>query len=249
MNAVLTLVTGLGRLAIFSARTLGGLRSLWTNRHEVLTESVEVGVHSLALVALTSAFAASSLTLQGYVTFRHFGGQDLVGVFVSMATIRELGPVLAGAMAGAKYGAQSAGTLANMVLKEQVDALEVMSVNPFDYLVMPRVLAPMLMTPFLVLVANFVAMLIGGFYATQQLNITAGAYWDQAATFIASTDLVHGMIKGALFGLTIGLVSCYFGLHSQRSAEGVGRAINLTVVTNAVLIVLINAAMTEIIYG
>ena len=239
----------IGRWGIFSARAArltvtAPPRAAW-----VIEEAFRIGVGSLFIVCAISFFIGSTIALQGYYAFREFGGEGLVGIFVTLACVREMGPIVAGSMVAAKAGTAMAASIAAMRVKGQIDALEVMAVNPYRALVAPRLIAALIALPLLVVVAGFFTVLAGYLVAVHQLGVNPGTFLENVRSYTGMTDVLYGMVKGAFFAVMICTLSCYQGFYSEPGPEGVGRATNRAVVSVCVVCIILNYILSEIMYG
>jgi phospholipid/cholesterol/gamma-HCH transport system permease protein len=135
-----------------------------------------------------------------------------------------------------------------MRVTEQIDALTTLSANPIQYLVVPRIIAGVTMLPILVLVADIIGVMGGYLVSTLQLEFNPGNYLQQTFKYLHHADVVSGLIKAAVFGGIISLMGCYHGYNSQRGAEGVGRATTNAVVSASILILLMNYALTALLF-
>ncbi|MCX6354337.1 MAG: ABC transporter permease [Candidatus Aureabacteria bacterium] len=248
-----SLLTGVlaqvGRWGIFSFTAARWTCSAPPALGSVLWEAYQIGVQSLSIVCVIAFFIGSTIALQGYYAFREFGGQNLVGIFVALACVREMGPIVAGSMVAAKAGTAMAATIATMRVKGQIDALEVMAVNPYRYLISPRLLASLIALPLLVVFADFITVFAGYLVAVYQLGVNSGTFLENVATYIGMRDVFFGMIKGGVFALLICLLSCYQGYYSQPGPEGVGRATNRAVVSVCIICIIMNYLLSEMMYG
>lgn len=218
-------------------------------RGHLMAEAWRIGIKSLPILVVISAFVGTNLALQGHLAFKPLGGGRLVGMFVGLAGVRELAPIIAASMVAAKAGTEMASQIAVMRIREQVDALEVMAVNPLAYLVTPRLLAICLVLPALTVIAIFVMVAAGYLVAVHQLGLNGSVYLQYVVQGIAPVDFFYGTLKAVWFGLVICTVSCFFGFHSGRGPEGVGQATNRAVVVSAVVCVLCNYFLSELLYG
>ena len=241
-------VTEIKQFAIFLKKIISSTTRGHIEYKNVFNEVFMIGVESLPIVIFVSAFIGTNLALQGYNAFKSIGGQNLVGIFVSLAGLREMAPIVAGAMVGAKSGSAIAANLATMKIKEQIDALAVMSVDPIAYLIIPKFIAVIITLPLLVLIANFFCIFSGYYVAIYQLNVGSGIFLDNIRTFTSLSDVGIGLLKGLTFGLTICTVACYCGLNSGPGPEGVGKATNRAVVVGCVLCIVLNYFVTAIFY-
>jgi phospholipid/cholesterol/gamma-HCH transport system permease protein len=238
-----------GRYALFVGRFLQAVRHHGVPWSAVLREAHRIGIRSLPILLVIASFIGTNLALQGWAAFEPLGGQRMVGMFVSVAGVRELAPIIAAAMVAAKAGTEMASQLGVMRIREEIDALEVMAVNPLAYLIAPRLLGIMLVLPALTIIATFVMIATGMAVAVWQLGLGPHDFLTFAADGVRPLDFVHGQVKGLLFGGIICTVSCWYGFHCEDGPEGVGRATNRAVVTSAVVVVLCNYFLSEVMYG
>ncbi len=219
-------------------------------RKQFLTHAYDAGVGSILLVILLIVFAGMGLSVQGYAAFIRFGGHDLLGTFVGIGGIRELYPVMSGIIVGARVGANLAASLANMQISEQVEALEVMGIDPMRYLVAPRMWAVTLMVPLLCGFAIVVGL--GASYATAvyQLGLNGGTFLDQVAALTDWTDLAAGLLKGLIFGWLVAIIACFHGYRASKrdGAEGVGVATNRAIVHASVVCIVANMLLSALLY-
>ncbi len=238
----------LGRYTVFLLETLRHLFYEKFYFRNMVDEMNNVGSRSLPVLVPVAAFIGMNLCVEGYVVFKKFGAQDMVGMFVAVANIRELSPMIAGLIAGAKAGTQMAARIGTMRIQKQIDALEVLGVNPYAYLILPRVLGAVLIMPLMVVVAYFVSTLAAYLVAVFQLGLNGSAFINLIYSNITVADMVKGMFKGAVFGGIATTISCYSGYVASGGPRGVGKATNLAVVRMSTAIVLINIVLTEILF-
>lgn len=219
-------------------------------RDEFVRHALDAGVGSLPLLTLLTVFAGMNLSVQAFSTFVRFGGQDLLGLFCGVGGIRELYPVMAAVICGARIGATLAASLANMQISEQVEALEVMAVDPMRLLVAPRLWAVTLMLPLLCAYADVVGILASYYSAVHQMGMNGGAFWQQVREIVHLQDLAAGVLKGVAFGWLVAIVSCYHGYSAlkREGAEGVGVATNRAIVHSAVLCIVLNMLLSALLY-
>ncbi len=242
-------LAALGAFGIFVVRVARAAVGGQVEGRPVVTEAWRIGVLSLPVLLVISLFVGTNLAIQGYSAFRPLGGQRLVGLFVALAGVRELAPILAAAMVAAKAGTEMASQIAVMRTREQIDALEVMGVDPYAWLVVPRVLAILLVMPALTTIAIAVTVLSSLAVATLQLGLDGATFLDLVRQGVRPVDLGAGVLKAWVFGAIIALVSCFCGFRSERGPAGVGRATNVAVVASSVAIVTINAVVSQVLYG
>ncbi|MEB3328664.1 MAG: ABC transporter permease [Candidatus Sericytochromatia bacterium] len=248
-RAGLALLTLLGRLGLFVAEIGHWLVARRPAFPEVVAQAVRVGLHTVGILAVVLFFIGANVALVGHAIFKQFGGQDLVGIYVGLSCVIGLAPLIVGAMLGAKPGTEIAATIASMRVKEQIDALEVMAVNPYWHLMVPRVLAFLIVTPGLLAVA--IVSSVGGGYAAAvfQLGVNPGVFLADVLRFLVMADLWKGLVRSEIFALMVCLLSCFYGFHSQPGPAGVSRAINMAVVVGCTSIIVVNYFLTELMYG
>lgn len=218
-------------------------------RLRILFKQMEfVGVHSLSVVVITGAFTGMVLAIQTYYGFRMFGGESLVGATVALSMTRELGPVITALMVTGRAGSAMAAELGTMKVTEQIDALYTMSVNPIQYLIMPRVLAGIIMLPILTIISDFIGIVGGYFVGVRLLGINSGIFMARIIEFVDLDDIFNGLIKSACFGLILALIGCYKGFYTQGGAAGVGRATTQAVVFASVSILISDYFLTAVMF-
>jgi phospholipid/cholesterol/gamma-HCH transport system permease protein len=163
--------------------------------------------------------------------------------------VRELGPVLGGLMVAGRVASAMAAELGTMRVTEQIDALVTLRTDPFRWLVAPRILAAVLVMPFLVLVSNALGVMGGWLLATQRLGFNSAQYLATTQRYLEVDDVVSSLVKAGVFGFFIALMGCYHGYHSGGGAAGVGRATTNAVVSSFILILLSNLIITVIVFG
>jgi phospholipid/cholesterol/gamma-HCH transport system permease protein len=214
-----------------------------------LEEAYKIGVKSLPILLIISVFVGTNLSLQGYNAFLPLGGQHLVGMFVALAGVRELAPLMVAAMVAAKAGTEMASQIAVMRIREQIDALEVMAISPHWYLITPRILGILIVLPALTMICIFVLFMAAYAVAVFQLGLNGHEFVQFAVASTSGAHLLYTLIKAFFFGIVICLCACYFGFESKPGATGVGNATNSAVVSAAVACASINYILSEILYG
>ena len=237
-----------GRLALFVGRIFLSLCRRPYYKRQLLRQLIQFGYLSLPVVGLTALFSGMVLALQSYTGFSRFSAEGAVATVVVLSMTRELGPVMAGLMVAGRIGAAMAAEIATMRVTEQIDALTLLSTNPIQYLVVPRVIAGVTMLPFLVLVADIIGVFGGYLVGTLKLGFSQGAYLTQTFQNLLSKDVYSGLIKAAVFGLIIALMGCYHGFFAKRGAEGVGAATTNAVVSSSILILILNYLLTSLLF-
>lgn len=203
---------------------------------EIIRQCYQVGYKSLFLITLTGFITGLVFTKQSRPSLSEFGAASWLPSLVAIAIIRALAPLVTALICAGKVGSNIGAELGSMKVTEQIDAMEVSAVNPFKFLVVSRVLATTLMVPMLMCYTGAVAML-GAFINVHQNELTSFISFFQAAfDKISFLDIFSSLVKGIVYGFTIGVVGCYKGFHASNGTEGVGKAANSSVVLSMFLI-------------
>ncbi len=195
-------------------------------------------VRPLLLVAMVSFLTGVILAMQTGRAMMDFGFEDQVGGLVAVVLAREMGPLWAAVIVTAAVGSSIAAELGTMKVSEEIDALEVMAINPMRFLVLPRLVALVVSVPILSIYADVIGFYGGAFIARSMLSVPYDDYLDSAKLFVEFRDVWTGILKAVFFGLTIGIVSCDQGMNTKNGAEGVGKATINTVVICIIMILI-----------
>ncbi len=203
------------------------------------------GFGSIMVLALIAGLTGMILALQTGSQLQNFGLLDSLGAIIGASFCREFGPIWAAIIILSRVGASMAAELGTMVVNEEVDALEIMSINPVRYLVLPRVIALIVVMPMLTVIADIVGIYGGAFVAEAQFGLPRAAFFESAQTLLGGWDFYSGLIKSMVFGAIIAIVACDQGLNTKGGAEGVGRATTQAVMLNVIFVLLTDFMMTK----
>lgn len=247
-----TLVWERGGLALDWGAFLGralGVSLTFPYREDTVVLLTRLLVTSLPVIGVVAFASGAMLTVQAASSLSLIGGGPFSGTLVGLGGVREVFPLLAAASVAARTGAEFASSLGAMRVSQQVDALEVMGLDPMRILVAPRVMASVLGTPACVVFAN-VSGLVGSFLVgTLQLGIDRGSMWERMMMSVVPYDLGLGIVKGVILGFLVGAVTCFEGLRASGGARGVGQATNKAVVRAMIVVCLTSLLLTYIFYG
>ncbi|MEM6369002.1 MAG: MlaE family lipid ABC transporter permease subunit [Myxococcota bacterium] len=235
-----------GRASLFLAQALS-----WSIRPPyrlgLLVEHMRfIGNRSISIVLLTSTFTGMVLVLQGYNALVRFGSEIYLGPLVALSLIRELGPVLAALMVTARAGSAMAATIAGMRVTEQIDALEVMAVEPVQYLASTRLLAAIVCVPLLVTLFNLTGIGAAYVFATEVLGVDGGVFISSVRDAVSTRDVAISLYKALVFAVLVAWIACFQGYYAQRGARGIGRATTQAVVIVSVLVLAGDYVMTAL---
>lgn len=217
-------------------------------KQDLLILTQEAGAQALPIVTLISFLVGIIIAFVGAVQLEMFDAQIYVADLVGIAMVREMAPMMTAIILAGRSGASYAAQLGTMMVNEEIDALNTFGFNPYEFLVLPRLLALSLMMPLLVLYADFMGLLGGLFVALTSLNLTFAQYYQETLSALNPTHFLLGLIKGEIYGVLVAIAGCLRGIQSGRSASAVGAATTSAVVTG-ILFVIIASAVTTIIYN
>jgi len=212
----------------------------------IWTQMNLIGVRSVPIIMITGAFVGMILGVQAYDQLASMGLEERLGVLINISVVKELGPVLAAVMLAGRVGGALTAELGTMNVTEQIDAVRSMGTDPIQYLVAPRVLACLLLTPALIIYADLLGIFGGYFVGVIQFKINSWAYWSFSAAGVELWDVVVGVIKGFFFGAAIAVISCYKGFTCKEGAQGVGRACTEAFVASFISILALDYALAVI---
>jgi len=207
---------------------------------ETLHQCYTIGIQSLFLVTATGFIMGAVLSLQLRPTMLRFGAISYMPDMISVAFIREIGPVLTALICAGKIGSGIGAELGSMKVTEQIDAMEVSGTNPFKFLVVSRVWACIIMLPLLVIAADIVGLLGSYLIESSKGQISFTLYFNRVFGVLVLGDLIPATIKSFFFGLVIGIIGCYKGYYSDKGTVGVGKAANMAVVITSLLLFVVD---------
>lgn len=207
---------------------------------KLIDQMENIGVDSFAISVLTGVFAGAVLTLQTYNAFAKFGSENMIGPVVAVSLTRELGPVLTGLIVTGRCGSGIAAEIGTMRITEQIDALETLCINPFQYLIVPRILAGTIILPFLTMFSMFFGILGGYTIYVCWFGLNPIDFIDGVKKFLELSDIQGGLIKAAFFGFILTTVGAFRGYYTHGGAKGVGISTTQSVVISSILILISN---------
>lgn len=215
---------------------------------EVFHQMVQIGVRALPMAALTSFSIGLTLAMQAAAQLRKMGVLSFVPDLVSVSLLRELGPLLIAVIVIGRSGSAVTAELGTMKVSEEIEALEVMAINPVRYLVVPRVLAMLIMLPVLTVFGDCVGMVGGWSICHFALDFNTATYIVRSVTRAEAWDLYSGLIKSVVFAWLVITIACHMGLKVEGGAEGVGQATTGSVVWSLLIMLIANAMLTAVFF-
>ena len=205
-----------------------------------------IGVGSMTVVLLTGMFTGMVLALQSGLTLDQFGARSMVGRLVSASMVKELGPVLTALMVAGRVGSGIAAELGSMMVTDQIAALRALGTDPVRKLVVPRILAGLIMVPFLTCISVAVGLFGGWLITVTQLKVASGVYWNSVVLGLYMQDVWMGLIKPFFLGFVIVSIGCHVGLRTRGGTQGVGRSTTYAVVASSVAVLVVNFLVTKL---
>lgn len=233
------LVEFIGETGVSLGRVLrhpGKLRFASITRH-----IGEAGISSVPIIAMIAFLISVVLAYQGAHQLRTFGAEIFTVNLVGISVLREMGTLLTAIMVAGRSGSAFTAEIGVMQVNQEVDAMRVIGVNPFEALVLPRVIALVLALPILTFIADIMGLLGGGVISLLQLNIGLDQYLTQLKESATWNDFFVGMVKAPVFAFLIATISCMRGLQATGSAESVGRLTTASVVESIFMVLLADA--------
>ncbi|HWO99868.1 MAG TPA: MlaE family lipid ABC transporter permease subunit [Methylococcus sp.] len=206
----------------------------------------ECGARALPIVTLISLLVGMILAFVGAHQLAMFGAEIYIAGAVGIGMVREMGAMMTGIILAGRTGAAYAAQLGSMQVNQEIDALTTMGFNALDFLVLPRMLALVLMTPILCIYADVVGILGGALVGVGMYEISAQEFLNELQKFVHFDDIAVGLVKGGIFGILVALSGCLRGMECGRSSSAVGLAATSAVVTAIVLIVVADTIITVV---
>ena len=235
----------------FVVTMVQGIRALFVRPFRlnlIFKEAETIGVDSTFIILLTGLFTGAVLALQSGKAFRLFNAEGVTGAVVALSLFRELGPVMTGLMIAARSGSSMAAQIGTMRVTQQIDALEVMAVDPVSYLIAPRIIASFVMVPLLSIIFDLMGIFGSYLVGVGMLEINEATFFEKIEAYLKTEDMWDGLIKAAAFGIIIAVVGCRKGFLTDGGAEGVGRATTHAVVIASVTILIADYFLTAMMF-
>lgn len=239
-------VVTVGSVSLFFARLLGQTPRALLRPGLIIDQVHNAGALSLVIIMTCGLFVGMVLGLQGYDLLTRFGSEDALGTAAALALIKELGPVVTALLFAGRAGTALASEIGLMRATDQLSAMEMMAVDPLRRVVAPRFVGGLIAMPLLTVI--FIAIGIFGvqLVGVQLFGVDSASFWSQMRSSVDVDDVMEGVIKGVVFGVACSLIAVYEGYTAIPTAEGVGRATTRTVVTSAVLTLILDYMLTAV---
>jgi len=209
---------------------------------------IEIGNYTLPFAAIISFFIGGALALQSGIGLSVYGLAANVGGTVTLGVVRELGPLMTSMLVAGRVGSAMTAEIASMSVYEEIDALKTMDINPVRFLIMPRFLATFITLPFLVVYMDLIGTFGGAVVSkiNSKINVPFNIFFRNAKMYVEYVDILHGLVKAAVFGVIISIVCCYVGLKTKGGPKEIGFAVTKSVVISFILIVVFDYFITRL---
>ena len=239
-------VTQAGQCLLFLFRMLAGIRFSGSQILTVLQQTYLIGARSLVIIMICGFFVGMVLSLQSINALQQFGAADQVSLLVGKSLFRELGPVLTALLFAGRAGTSVAAEIGLMKATSQIEAMQLMAIDPVKRIALPRFLAGLISMPLLAAMFSAFAIMGAVIFSVGVMGLDPGIFWSKLQTGIYfGKDFMGGVWKSVVFGGIVSLIAVYFGYHAKPTGEGVGTATTRTVVLSSVLVLIFDFIMTS----
>lgn len=245
-NRILAPIIDTGHCGLFLLRMLRSIRLESGLLISTLQQTYLIGARSLVIIMICGFFVGMVLSLQSINALQQFGASDQVSLLVGKSLFRELGPVLTALLFAGRAGTSIAAELGLMKATSQIDAMQLMAIDPVQRIALPRFLAGLISLPLLTAMFNAFALLGAVMFSIGVMGLDPGIFWSKLQTGIYfGKDFIGGVWKSVVFGGLVSLIAVYFGYYAKPTGEGVGTATTQTVVMSSVLVLIFDFIMTS----
>ena len=250
LRGLVDLLASIGYGARFFLR-LCGLALAALRRPRLVIDQIHfIGNHSLSIILVSGLLIGFVLGLQGYYTLRRYGSEEALGLLVTLSLVRELGPVVTALLFAGRAGTSLTAEVGLMRAGEQIDAMEMMAVDPVARVLAPRFMAAVVCMPLLAGLFSMMGVLGGYLVGVQLIGIDAGSFWSQMQGGVDWLDDVgNGVIKSVVFGFTVSFVALFVGYQAAPTPEGVSRATTMTVVVASLAVLGLDFILTALMFS
>jgi phospholipid/cholesterol/gamma-HCH transport system permease protein len=239
------LITFVGELS--AALVHGALHPRSVRWSDMMRVAEAAGVNALPIVMLISFLMGLIMAFQAAVPLRQFGAEIFVANLIALSMLRELGPLMTAIVLAGRSGSAFAAEIGTMKVREEIDALKTMGLDPVRFLVVPRVVAAVFMTPLLTIFANLVG-LMGGSVVMLSLGFPLITFFNQVQYAVTYGSLLGGLLKSFVFGILVAAVGCLRGLQTGSGATSVGESTTRAVVSGIILIAVTDGIFSVVYY-
>jgi phospholipid/cholesterol/gamma-HCH transport system permease protein len=236
----------LGSMALFLGRMLAYTPGAFLRFPLIVQQVFNAGALSLIIIMLCGLFIGMVLGLLGVDLLQRVGSEDALGAGAALSLVKELGPVTTSLLFAGRAGTALASEIGLMRATDQLSAMEMMAVDPVRRVCVPRFLGGAISMPLLAVIFSAIGIYGTQLIGVQVMGVDAGSFWSQMRAAVELDDVMDGVIKSCVFGVSCSLIAVYDGFNSMPTAEGVGRATTRTVVISAVATLILDYILTAV---
>ncbi|NLA52294.1 MAG: lipid asymmetry maintenance ABC transporter permease subunit MlaE [Alcaligenaceae bacterium] len=246
---VISSVRYLGNIFILLLQIVARSAFIFKRPYLLIQQIHFIGVYSLLIIAVSGLFVGFVLGFQGYSILAMFGSEQALGMMVALSLLRELGPVVTALLFAGQAGTSITAEIGLMKAGEQLDAIEVMGINPVERILVPRFWGGVIAMPVLAAIFSAVGVIGGWFVGVISLGVDDGAFWSQMQAGVdVFNDVLNGVIKSFVFGVACMLIALHQGWTCRATPEGVSQATTRTVVISSLTVLGLDFLMTAVMF-
>jgi phospholipid/cholesterol/gamma-HCH transport system permease protein len=233
----------------FILLSIQAFRNIFRSPHyadDIFQQMDRIGVGSLPIVLMIGFVSGVIMAMQMARALTQYGAQGEVGQIVSVALVRELGPLLTALLVAGRNSSGIASEIGSMKVTEQLDAMRALGTDPIQKLVTPRLIATAFTLPLLTIISDFIGLIGGWVIAVYVLAIPGSQYWTSAWQILVPNDLAQGLVKPFVFAIVIAMVGCFYGMRTTGGTQGVGKATTTAVVVADIWIFVLTAMIGRV---
>jgi phospholipid/cholesterol/gamma-HCH transport system permease protein len=238
-------IAGLGYISLFLVRLIAVTPRALLRWDLIAKQVFNSGALSLVIIMLSGLFVGMVLGLQGFELLQRFGSEEALGTAAAIGLLRELSPVITSLLFAGRAGTALASEIGLMRATDQLSAMEMMAVDPIRRVVVPRFLGGVIAMPLLAAIFSVIGLYGAQLIGVQMMGVDSGSFWSQMQAAVELRDIREGLVKSVFFGVACSLIAVYQGYYSEPTAEGVGLATTRTVVTSAVVVLILDYLLTS----
>lgn len=237
-------------MVFFCGQILNDIPRAQIRFKEVLKQIYMLGTKSLLIILCSAVFIGMVVAVQGFDTLEKFGAQAQLSQLLALSVFRELAPVITALLYAGRAGSSVAAEVGLMQVTEQIPAMEVMAISPFNRIILPRWIAGVVVVPLLTIIFSAVAIIGGYLIAVTWLNIDGYVFWsNMQSAVLFNVDVINGLYKSFIFGVVANLLALYYGYTAIPNASGVAAATTATVVFSSLMVLLLDFLLTSWMFG
>ena len=247
-TVILRLLQGVGEVLLLLGQAIRESRTAPRNVDKILTHMAEIGNATLPIASLTAIFIGGVLSLQSGFQLAKLGAEENLGGLVGLSMVKELGPVMTSLLLAGRVGSAMAAEIGAMAVYEEIDALRTLDIDPVRYLVMPRVVASLLTLPILTIYVDVLGWFGGALVGSvnPRINVSFTTFFNNLRLFMEVRDVLDGLVKAMVFGVTVAIVCCHVGLQTRGGPREVGRSVTRAVVLSFICIFVFDYVITRL---